>query len=180
MMRSRVWMVMSLAVTCLISALALSQVYSMTRERINQLSTEGARLAFAEVLPQADSFAVLTSDSLVWAAFAAGSRCGTIVRAAERGYGGPVPVTAGVDTSGRITAIRIAGPVEGLKETQGLGTRVLDPAWRAQFAGRGASEVRLDRDGGTIVAVTGATITSRAVTDGLAKALQTHAALIKP
>ncbi|MEO0073776.1 MAG: FMN-binding protein [candidate division WOR-3 bacterium] len=180
MTNSRIWTVLSLFVTCLLSAFALSVVYSQTRQRIYQLSIAGIRAAFAEVMPTADSFAVLTPDSSVWAAFEGGRRCGTIVRAAERGYGGPVPVTAGVDTTGTITGIRIAGPVEGLKETQGLGTKVLEPEWRAQFVGKSPAEILLDRDGGTISAVTGATISSRAVANGLRDALERYASLLRP
>lgn len=180
MTSSKLWTVLSLFITCLLSAFALSLVYSQTRARIYQLSIAGMRAAFNEVMPAADSFAALTPDSAVWAAFAAGQRCGTIVQAAERGYGGPVPVTAGVDTSGAITGIRIAGPVEGLKETQGLGTRVLEPEWRTQFVGKSTSEIVLDRDGGPIAAVTGATISSRAVTNGLRSALEHHAPLLRP
>lgn len=180
MTSSRVWTVLSLFITCLLSAFALSVVYSQTRERIYQLSIAGVRAAFAEVMPAADSFTVLTPDSSVWAAFSAGQRCGTILRAAERGYGGPVPVTAGVDTNGIITGIRIASPVEGLKETPGLGTKVLEPEWRAQFTGRLPAEIRLDRDGGNIAAVTGATISSRAVVNGLRNALERYAPLLRP
>ncbi|MEO0079122.1 MAG: FMN-binding protein [candidate division WOR-3 bacterium] len=181
MKESRWWMVLSLVVTCLISACALSQVYNLTRPRIEyQRNVEGLRLAFNAVLPEADRFEPVLPDSSVWHAFSGDRRIGSVLRVAKRGYAGPVPVTAGIDLEGRIVAIRIASPAEGLKETPGLGLKALEESFRSQFQGKSAPEIRLTRDGGTIEAITGATITSRAVTDALREGMERYQELLKP
>jgi electron transport complex protein RnfG len=173
-------MILSLVITCLVSALALSQVYTATAPVIYRRTIEGVKRALTEVMPDADSFPPVPGNDSLWLAFRQGQRVGAVLRAGAGGYGGPVPVMAGIDLQGRITAIKIAGPAEGLKETQGLGTRVTDPSWRAQFALKTAGELRLDKNGGAIAAVSGATISSRAVTEGIRAAMEKYSKEIQP
>ncbi|MEO0085277.1 MAG: FMN-binding protein, partial [candidate division WOR-3 bacterium] len=58
--------------------------------------------------------------------------------------------------------------------TPGLGLKATDESFLSQFVGKTAAETRLTREGGTIDAITGATITSRAVTDGIREAMERH------
>ncbi|MEO0009824.1 MAG: FMN-binding protein [candidate division WOR-3 bacterium] len=178
---SRAWMVLSLLITCLISAFALSQIYNLTLPRIEyQRNVAGLKAAFGAVMPEADRFEPATPDSSIWLAFKGETRIGSIIKAAKQGYGGPVPVTAGTDLQGRIVAIRVASAAEGLKETPGLGLKATEPEFRNQFQGKTAAEIRLTKDGGTIQAITGATITSRAVADGLHEALVKYRTILIP
>jgi len=105
---------------------------------------------------------------------------GSIIKTAKQGYGGPVPVTAGIDLEGKIIAIKVASSSEGLKETPGLGLKATEPDFRNQFAGKTVDQLKLKKDGGPIEAITGATITSRAVTDGLREALEKYRDLLVP
>ena len=80
---------------------------------------------------------------------------------------------AGVNLT-MIVGINADGTVAGAKvtshaETPGLGAKSqADPNWITQFAGQTADgQLKVAKDGGTINAITGATITSRAVTDGV-------------
>ncbi len=176
---SRTWMVLSLLITCLISAFALSQVYTLTLPKIEyQRNVAGLKAAFGTVMPEADRFEPATPDSSVWLAFRGETRIGSIIKTAKQGYGGPVPVTAGVDLQGRIVAIKVASAAEGLKETPGLGLKATEPEFRNQFQGKTAAEIRLTKDGGTIQAITGATITSRAVTDAIREMLEKYRELL--
>ena len=78
----------------------------------------------------------------------------------------------GVDKEGNVLGIDIISH----SETAGLGA-VADAAtpagvsFREQFAGK-AGSVSVTKDGGEIEAITGATITSRAVCDGVNAALE--------
>ncbi len=181
MEKSKLWIVLSLFITCLISAFALSQVYTTTLPKIEyQRNVAAIKIAFGAVMPGADRFEPTTPDSSVWFAYSGDIRIGTIIRAAEQGYAGLVPVTAGIDTTGKIIAIRVAGSAEGLKETPGLGLKATEPNFGNQFIGRTAQEIRLKNEGGAIEAITGATITSRAVTDGLRKAMEKYQPFLKP
>jgi len=175
MKESRVWMVLSLVVTCMVSAFALSQVYAVTKPKIDfQQKVKAVRDALTAVMPDAASFNEQVLGEMWHALDAPGNRIGTVLKAARPGYAGPVPVMVGVGLDNRIVAVRVASASEGLKETPGLGLKATEPAFAAQFVGRTQTEVRLVRDGGTIDAITGATITSRAVADGIRAAMERH------
>jgi Na+-translocating ferredoxin:NAD+ oxidoreductase subunit G len=62
------------------------------------------------------------------------------------------------------------------KETPGLGARAKDdPSFTAQFAGKPlTTPVKVSQDGGNISALSGATITSRAVCAGVTKAIESY------
>lgn len=57
--------------------------------------------------------------------------------------------------------------VEPISETPGLGAKVLDTDFQSQFEGMTYGDIALDKDGGSIDAITGATISSKAVVDGV-------------
>ena len=89
-----------------------------------------------------------------------------------KGYSSTIQTLVGVDTSGQIMGMCILFQ----QETPGLGTRCEEirsgessPWWQNQFLGKKATDVLVDKDGGEIESITGATITSRAITDGVAR-----------
>jgi len=180
MMQSKVWMVLSLVIVCLVAGFGLSQVYLITLPKIEQQKKDALNTALTTVLPQARTFQEL-EPGVVWAGLdSLGAKVGIVFRAAEQGYGGPVPVVVGVDTSARITAISIASPAEGMKETPGLGLKALEPWFRNQFAGKTASEVKVKKDDGPLDAISGATITSRAVAKGVRLGLEKYVHYLAP
>jgi Na+-translocating ferredoxin:NAD+ oxidoreductase RnfG subunit len=85
--------------------------------------------------------------------------------ASKRGYNGPVYVEITVDDSGAIATLTIGN--DRFAETEGLGTKVLDEAFIAQFIGKVPPLALADID-----AVTGATITSEAVIAAINTAYQ--------
>ena len=78
------------------------------------------------------------------------------------GFGGAIDMMAGINNAGEVTGIAIISHAE----TSGLGSKATDPEWQAQFQGA-TDTVSVAKDGGSIVAITGSTITSRAVCDGV-------------
>lgn len=86
------------------------------------------------------------------------------------------------DKVGMVVAINMADEtlrgvaVTTHKETPGLGARAKDdPSFTAQFTGKPlTTPVRVSKDGGNISAMSGATITSRAVCAGVTKAIETY------
>uniref|UniRef100_A0A7C4XJN1 Ion-translocating oxidoreductase complex subunit D n=1 Tax=candidate division WOR-3 bacterium TaxID=2052148 RepID=A0A7C4XJN1_UNCW3 len=100
---------------------------------------------------------------------------GIVFKSYPNGYGGAIPITAGVDTQGRITGISIGGEEEGFNETEGLGSRVREPSFTKQFIGKSAMEINLKKDGGEIDAITGATISSSAVCKGIRESMKSYA-----
>ncbi len=90
------------------------------------------------------------------------------------GYSSEIETMVGVDTTGTIKGIKIMQQVE----TPGLGTKIEEvrygessPWFQDQFLNRIAEGLAVDKDGGKIISVTGATISSRAVANSIKKGL---------
>lgn len=97
---------------------------------------------------------------------------GIVFKVRARGYAGFIPITVGVGIDGKITRIVIGGKDEGFKETQGYGSKVKEQAFTQQFSGKTILMIALKIDGGEIDAITGATISSRAVCNGIKRGLE--------
>ena len=93
------------------------------------------------------------------------------------GFDGPIDLMVGVDFSGKVLGISVISHTE----SAGLGAIIASSnsageAFRNQFIGL-LGPVSVDKDGGTIDAITNATITSRAICDGVNAALSCVAGL---
>ena len=75
-------------------------------------------------------------------------------------------MVVGVGTDGTVTGVSISS----MSETSGLGANASKESFRSQFVGK-SGVLAVSKDGGEIDALTGATITSRAVTSGVNTAL---------
>ncbi|MFA5927910.1 MAG: FMN-binding protein [Candidatus Margulisiibacteriota bacterium] len=83
-----------------------------------------------------------------------------------KGYAGDIKLLVGIDPSGNVTGVQVLA----MQETPGLGTEAKKESFLNQFIKRSLKDkFRTKED---IVAITGATITSQAVSDGVRKALQ--------
>lgn len=91
---------------------------------------------------------------------------GYVAVASSKGYGGDVQIMIGVDLELKITGIEILDQ----SETAGLGANCENRTWLSQFVGQSGT-LAVSKDGGDIDAITAATITSRAVTSAVNKAL---------
>lgn len=176
-MNSKTWMVVSLLITCLVAGFALSEVYAVTKPKVEQQKIDATNSALRQVMTAAQTFKEVEKDSLWYGLDQSGTKIGIVVRSGRRGYGGPVPVLVGLDLTGRIIGIKVES--EGLKETPGLGLKATEEAFWKQFIGAD-STVGLKKDGGTIDAISGATITSRAVARGVAGAIRKYSEHLKP
>ncbi len=91
------------------------------------------------------------------------------------GYAGYVKILTGIDLSnGEITGIEVISQ----EETPGLGARIVEPLFLDQFIGKSLTNSTLVngnfavvKDGGDIDAISGATITPRAVCKAVSKSL---------
>ena len=156
----------------LVTSLLLGLTDYITRDRIREINIGKTADAMREVLP-ADEYAPAEytgSDSLVtgvYRAFSGGKAGGYVVEVAPGGFGGAINMVVGVDLNGSVTGVSITG----MTETSGLGTGANDAGFRAQYIG-GNGGFAVNKDGGGIDALTGATITSRAVTNGVNAAVR--------
>lgn len=177
-MRDTIRLSLVLGIICIISALVLSGMYSLTRDRIDEANARKLDEALAQVLPGQNSFEALEAldsalsgglGSVTEVYLASGEDSGGIAaKAAPAGYGGPIEMVVGITPDGAVGGVRIISQ----SETPGLGTEVTREAFAGQFEGRSTPEsLRVKQDGGSIDAVTGATISSRAVSRGVGDVL---------
>ena len=102
---------------------------------------------------------------------------GYAVEVTPGGFDNTITMMVGVDNEGNVSGISIISHTE----TAGLGaiaaaTTSAGEAFRAQFVGLNGT-VSVTKDGGQVEAITSATITSRAVCDGVNAALAAVAAI---
>ncbi len=83
------------------------------------------------------------------------------------GYGGDIQMTVGIDTEGTITGLELLV----INETAGLGMKAKESWFREQYVGINADQVVYSKTGATeeneIDAISSATITTNAVTNGV-------------
>jgi electron transport complex protein RnfG len=97
-----------------------------------------------------------------------------------QGFGGELGVMVGFELeTGHVVGVGVTT----MSETPGIGTRIRETAFTAQFAGIGSDAVlKVKKDGGQIDAVSGATVSSRAVAEAVGRAravYDEHAATIR-
>ena len=153
-------------ITTIVAGL-LGLVNYVTADTIAEQIAQKAENAMRQVL-KADSYEPLDvpEDSAVTAAYRAGDK-GYVVRVAPNGFGGAIDMMVGVDVSGAVTGVAIVSQ----SETASLGANCTREDFRAQFTGK-TGTLSVSKDGGEIEALTGATVTSRAVTEGVNTALE--------
>ena len=153
-------------ITTIVAGL-LGLVNYVTADTIAEQIAQKAENAMRQVL-EADSYEPLDvpEESAVTAAYRAGDR-GYVVRVAPNGFGGAIDMMVGVDVSGAVTGAAIVSQ----SETASLGANCTREDFRAQFTGK-TGTLSVSKDGGEIEALTGATVTSRAVTEGVNTALE--------
>ena len=156
---------------CLVASALLGFTNSVTAERIEQLQIEKENSSRLLVLPDAESFDE-KGDYCVGLG-ANGETVGYIFTVTEKGYGGDVKVMTGVDNDGKVTGVEILE----LSETAGLGMNAQKQSFRDAFKGltAGITVSKNNPEGNQIKALTGATITSKAVTEAVNTALENYA-----
>lgn len=169
-----------LTVIAAVSAGVLGFVSQKTAEPIRNALREEKMSAVRSVLPPFDNepdddkTTIGAGDEAV--EVYRGMKDGVVVGAAfpvvaPNGYSGEIEIMVGVDTAGVVTGIEILQH----RETPGLGAKIETEEFRANFTGASLSDPEtwdVMKDGGTFKQVTGATISSRAVTHAVARGLE--------
>lgn len=158
-----------LLITSVVAAV-LAAVNSVTAPKIELLKQEKTQQAIETVLPGGGESISFTDDSGIVKTVYKGD-AGYAVEVCPSGFNGSLDMMVGIDNSGKILGISIISHTE----TAGLGAVAAaqtsaGEAFRSQFIGMSGS-VTVAKDGGQVEALTGATITSRAVCTGIRAAL---------
>ena len=180
-----------LTVITLAAGVLLGLVYDITEEPIAQAKEKAKIEAYQTVMKEADTFdaeVVLGSKEVsklfakkkitgckvdeVVAAKAEGEIIGYIfTMTTSEGYGGNIQISVGVLNDGTVTGVEILS----IKETVGLGMNANTPEFKNKFTDKKTDSFVVTKTGAEsdkeIDAISGATITSKAVTDAVNAAI---------
>lgn len=163
----------------IISASLLSYVYLFTIKKIEKYKEEFFISSLSEIFPQMDSYIEVVKDSCYQILNKDKKIIGLVFRNGKKGYGGIIEMFVGIDTLEKVCGLKIASPAEGLKETPGLGLKIREDKFRNQFLGKREDEIKLKKEGGEIEAITAATISSKAVCDGIREGINKYKRYLK-
>ena len=170
------WSILSMAWIIVVLVIASFAVHRFTDLPIAQQADREQQALLAQVMPQADLGAETPYRDSRAVSIGAGDRemelIGHYIEVQVSGFGGMITMVVGVDLNGEVTGVAILDH----KETSGMGTRALDGTFLNQFIGRSGT-LHITGHSNTIQAVSGATMTSRAITIGVNRALAVAADL---
>jgi electron transport complex protein RnfG len=183
-----------LMVVAIISAASLAGLWALTQKSKAAIEAKETEAALKVVFPSADSFEVkeqkIDGRNFIYRiAMKGGSKVGYVAEGAATGYSSTIKVMVGVDSDFVVQGIKVLAQ----KETPGLGDKIMEvlskrtwgtvitgespdesslrPWFQIQFDGKKVP-VKVDKDGGDIQSITGATISSRAVCDAVNQAVE--------
>lgn len=182
-----------LAITAVMAA-ALAGINKMTKDKIRSNTEEKRKMAVEAVMPDSqyamddtERVRYMLEEELpegiaaVYRGMTAPPSClpekdgkptgQTALEVVVSGFDGEITMMVGIDKNGRVLAVRVVSHTE----TAGLGAvaaaqNAKGQAFRDQFVGK-TGQLAVTKDGGDVDAITGATVTSRAVTEGVNRAL---------
>lgn len=188
--------IVAIFVITVVMGAALGGVYSVTKEPIEQAQEQAKLDAYAEVLPEAQRIVPVEEDGLTDQVTYLLSSYGfenividdicvggndetnelvgyVVLVTSTDGYAGDIQLAVGINTEYQITGLSFLT----LAETAGLGMEADTEEFKAQFIGKQVNNFTYTKTGSTkdseIDALSGATITTSAVTNAINAALRT-------
>jgi electron transport complex protein RnfG len=160
---------------CLVTALLLGVVNSITKPKIDAIQAEKIRAAMSQVLAADEYLPIQLQKDLqgvqsVSEARAGGGTLGYVVQVTASGSQGEIQMMVGVDMENRVTGVSVIKH----SETPNIGTKVVaDQSVLDRFIGMDHSYGEITVNSGTnrFDGVSGATVSSRGVAAGVNVAL---------
>ena len=167
-----------LCVITLIAGLLLGIVYNVTKAPIAAQEEKTKQEAYKAVFEDAAKFDTVKLDQKDVAAVLKKNDLGQntiseVVKAVDKngkeGYGGDVTLSVGVRDDGTVNGYETLS----ISETAGLGMKAKEPEFKSNFKNKKADRFEVVKDGSgknddsKVDAISGATITSRAVTSAV-------------
>ena len=165
-----------LAIICVVVTLALSSANLLTKDTIAKLQAKNEKAAMEKLMDGEYETATLAVDDNqidYHVVKKDGEIIGYIFKTSAKGYGGEISVMTALNTDASVAAVEI---LDASGETPGLGQNVTNETFYSQFKGRPHDIVAIkggsaDKLKNEINAVTGATISSKAVTKAVNTAI---------
>lgn len=181
---------LALTLITLVAGVALGGVYEITKDPIAKQEAQAKAEAYEQVFTDAAAFEAVEMDDtltktirdqldqegykaqsieeIMRAEDQSGEMLGyafTVVT--SEGYGGDIRFSMGVQNDGTLNGISILS----IGETAGLGMNADTPAFKDQFVGKQVEKLQYTKNGATqddeINAISGATVTTNAMTNGI-------------
>ena len=156
-------LIIVLTVVCAVVSALLATVNAVTKDKIAAHNAEAQENAVREVFPGIDDEIVTYEaeglENDVYLVFRGGALAGYAARVMPSGFGGEIEMMVGVGVDGTTTGVSIIS----MSETPGVGSKTNSASFLEQFNGKDG-EVKV---GDGVDAISGATISSRAVTEGV-------------
>ena len=187
--------VIALTLIAAIAGVALSGVFSMTKDTIEEQDRLAEAAAYSEVCPEAKSFSfsdkvqeVLGDEGIdqgsahINACYVgkdgSGNTVGYALSLSTQGFGGQIIMAMGLTPEGEIISISFTE----ISETAGLGMKATEPEFKGQFSGKSGTLTLVK--GATsaddeISAITGASVTSNAVINAVNAGLEFYDTVLK-
>ena len=162
-----------LVAICILVTGALAATNSVTAPIIEEATRLAQEQARQELLPEAEGFDKIEGIDVanVSDVYAASNGVGYVVTSSSKGYGGTMTVMVSFTPEGTIKQIKVTEQAE----TQGIGSKVAgDASFWTRYAGLEAKPLVLDQD---VDRLTGATISSRALTAAVNSAIDAYNAI---
>lgn len=156
-----------LLIFCVVASGILAYLNTLTAPVIAERKAREAVETRAGLIPNAAFHERETSSGLRY--YVASSEADSTVIlgytfvAAQSGYSSKVQTMVGVDKDFKVLAIQVIDQAE----TPGLGANCTQATFMDQFRGMSLSELKVDKDGGQVKSLSGATITSRAIANSI-------------
>ncbi|MBQ4100990.1 MAG: RnfABCDGE type electron transport complex subunit G [Oscillospiraceae bacterium] len=159
-----------LTVICVVIVALLAVVNSVTLEIITKNQLAAASESRKAVVPAADTFEQITLDGDIAATYSvldvykAKNNTGYAITVTSKGYGGEIKFMVGLEPNGNIIAVSVVEQ----EETPGLGAKITEADFTNQYKNKKGGNFNVVKGAATgdsdIVAITGATISSKAAT----------------
>lgn len=165
---------------CAVAALSLGIVNQITAPVIEDRNIQANNESRQIVLPEANEFKIIENiDGLegsivaeVYEGLNGSEIVGYTIKTLPKGYGGAIELIVGISKDGIITGTNIGN----MAETPGLGTKASEPAFKDQYLNKEVKELVIVKGKASnddeIEAISGATITSNAITEGVNAAIE--------
>jgi len=157
---NKAYPIVFLAVIVVISVSLLLSISSVTSPVLEMRKTEETKNTLKAIFPEMSSYEV---EDEIYIIYRDGKKDGYAFEASGNGYGGKIEILVGLDTGFKIKGISVLSHTE----TPGLGARITEASFTDQFKDMSLNEVALKSEGGRVDAITGATISSKAVVDAI-------------
>ena len=152
-----------------LAAAILAGVNGVTAPLIAKNEQEKQAMAMKKVVPGAEKFEETENDA-IFIGKSGGEIVGYAVVSKPQGYGGEISMVVGAGVDGTVSGLDIVSQ----SETAGLGANCEKDEFKEKFIGitAGVEAVKNGASGNQVDAISSATITSKAVADGVNQAIE--------